>query len=224
MAQGQISLKRVGVNKANSRILLIAAAASFMSAFFIVASISLLGQVTFQNKVISEKKVAVKHLDTNLTTRNDLVEKYEAFVKTPQNILGGNPDGTGPTDGNNAKLVLDSLPSKYDFPALASSLEMVLEQKQVKIKNLTGIDDEVAQAAAEPTGKPQPIEVPFEVAAIGNYTTVRDAVGALYNSIRPVQVDKLQLTGDDNELTMVVTAKTYYQPESGVKITKKVVE
>jgi hypothetical protein len=224
MAQGQISLKRVGVDKANARIVLIAAAAAFLSTFFLIASYSLFGQVTYQNKVISEKKKAVKQLQANLTARDELVDKYKDFIATPQNLLDGNPTGTGPLDGSNAKLVLDSLPSKYDFPALASSVEKVMGEHKVALKDLTGNDDEVAQSAAEVNGKAQPVEVPFVVSAVGNYDGAKEAVGALYRSIRPVQIDKLQIAGDSAEMTMTVTAKTYYQPESAVNITKKVVK
>jgi hypothetical protein len=126
MAQGQISLKRVGVDKANARIVMVSAGAAFLSVFFIISSIALFSQIRYQNKVISQKKVAVKQLDANLKARDELVDKYKAFVAAPQNILQGNPDGTGPADGSNAKLVLDSLPSKYDFPALTSSIEKLV--------------------------------------------------------------------------------------------------
>src|SRR6476660_5995690 len=116
MAQGQISLKRIGVDKANSRTVGVPAVAGFFTVFFLVASVTLVQQLMYQNKVIGVKKKAVAQLQQNIKASTSLVNSYQAFVSAPQNLIGGNPDGTGAQDGSNAKLVLDALPSKYDFP------------------------------------------------------------------------------------------------------------
>jgi hypothetical protein len=224
MAQGRISLKRVSVDKTNARIVVVAAVSAFLSVFFVVASVALFSQAMYQNKVIGVKKKSVSQLKTNLTARDSLVTSYKAFVNTPQNIIGGNPTGSGPNDGTNAKIVLDALPSKYDFPALASSLEKMLSNQRVKLQNLTGNDDEVAQAANSSSSTPQPVEVPFEVTAVGDFASDRNTVDALERSIRPFQVEKIQINGSQQELTLTVTGKTYYQPEKALNIKKKVVK
>jgi hypothetical protein len=226
MAQGQISLKRIGVDKTNSRIVAITAAAAFLSVFFIVASISLFSQVMYQNRVIGKKRVAVKQLEANIKARDSLVDSYQAFVSAPQNILGGNPIGTGATDGSNAKIVLDALPSKYDFPALTTSIEKILREQGVRLDTLTGSDDEVNQAAAASTANPQPVEVPFEFTATSDFANTNKAVGALERSIRPIQIQKLQLSGGQspNELKLNISAKTFYQPAKALTINEVTVE
>lgn len=224
MAQGQLSLKRIGVDKTNSRIVTITAVAAFLVVFFLIGSYMLLGQLLYQNRVIGAKKEAVKQLKVNLESRDSLVDSYKAFVSSPQNVLGGNPEGTGKNDGSNAKIILDALPSKYDFPALTASLEKVLLEKGVKIQNISGVDDEVVQSVPSALAAPQPVEIPFEFTVGGGYTNIQAVIDALEHSIRPIQVLTTEISGDQQNLTLTLTGKTYYQPERTLNIQKKVVK
>ena len=224
MAQEHVSLKRLGVDKANSRIVLITAAAAFLIVFFLIVSYMLFKQLMYQNKVIGVKKTAVLQLQKNIEARDSLVKSYGDFVGSPQNLLGGSPQGTGPQDGSNAKIILDALPSKYDFPALTASLEKVLLGQNVKIQSISGTDDEVTQAAQKSAGNPTPVEIPFELTVKGDYNAIRGVVDALERSIRPFQVLTSKVTGDQQDLTLTITANTYYQPEKTLNIEMKVVK
>ncbi|HSH55223.1 MAG TPA: type 4a pilus biogenesis protein PilO [Candidatus Limnocylindrales bacterium] len=224
MAQGNASLKRIGLNQTNARIVLVTAAAAFLVMFFLVASYALFGQLRYQNKVIGVKKTAVKQLKMNLEARDSLVRSYEAFVSTPQNLIGGQPSGGGPQDGSNAKLVLDALPSKYDFPALTTSLEQLALEEQLRIQSITGTDDEVTQGSAQASGTPAPVEMPFEFSVAGDYNKVQSLIAKLEQSIRPIQVQTTKISGDQNDLTLTVNAKTFYQPEKTLNIATKVVK
>lgn len=224
MAQTHISLKRVGVDKTNSRIVAITAGAGFFIVFFLVSSYLLFGQLTYQNRVIGKKKAAVEQLQDNIEARDSLVTSYEAFVDAPQNLLGGNPSGNGPKDGSNAKLVLDALPSNYDFPALTSSLEKLLLEQRVKITSITGTDEEAVRAEEQLTASPSPIETPFEFSVSGDYAGIQRVITAMELSIRPFQVLTTQVTGDEQNLTLKLTGKTYYQPSKGLHIQKEVVK
>src|SRR5579875_2370206 len=117
------SQKRVLIDKANSRVVVVTSAAAFIVVFCLVAAHTLFSQLLYQNRIISAKKQALSQLRTDTTAVSQLDNSYVAFVSTPQNVLGGSSSGTGSQDGNNAQIVLDALPSKYDFPALATSLE-----------------------------------------------------------------------------------------------------
>lgn len=224
MAQGQLSLKRIGVDKTNSRIVAITAGAAFLTVFFLVASVMLVQQLMYQNKVIGVKKQAVRQLQDNVRASKSLISSYNAFVSMPQNLLGGNPLGTGAQDGNNAKLILDALPSKYDFPGLTSSLEKVLTDQHVKIDSMTGTDDEVAQSANQTSDDPEPVAMPFEFSVSGDYQAIQNVISALDRSIRPIQIQTTEITGDQSDLTLKLTAQTFYQPEKSLSITKKVVK
>lgn len=128
----------------------------------------------------------------------------------------------GERDGDNAKIVLDALPSKYDFPALASSLEKVLSSGDYTINNITGVDDEVNQQTNETDTAP--VEIPFQVGASGSYASIQKLVDSLERSIRPFSVTKITFSGDDGELQAQVDAKTFYLPEKTLKITTKEVK
>lgn len=222
MAQGHISLKRIGLDKTNSRIVVISAVGAFLTVFFLVASITLISQLMYQNRVISVKKKAVAQLQANIKASGSLVTSYKAFVSTPQNLLGGDPSGNGPQDGNNAKLVLDALPSQYDFPGLTSSLEKLMTDQHVKIQNIQGTDDEVAQSSA--TAAAGPVAIPFSAAVSGDYQSVQNVISAMDRSIRPIQIQSMEISGDQSNLTLSLNAQTFYQPETSVTITKKVVK
>lgn len=224
MANGRVSLKRIGVDKTNSRIVGVTAASAFIVIFCIIASISLLGQLMYQNRVISAKRKAAAQLKLNIENTDKLVGSYNSFVGTPQNVLGGNPNGVGAKDGSNAKIVLDALPSTYDFPALASSLEKLMNDQGVQIKSLTGTDDAVAQTSSGTSNQPKPVPVPFEIVIAGNYDQVRNAVNAMERSIRPFQIQKMDISGDQSELSVDITGQTYYQAEKALNITMKVVK
>lgn len=224
MARGQISLKRVGIDKTNSRIVAVTAGAAFLVVFFLVASVALFQQMMYQNRVIAVKKKAVSQLEENIKASQTLMESYQAFVSAPQNLIGGDPNASGTQDGSNAKLVLDALPSKYDFPALTTSIEKVLIDQKVKIQSINGTDDTVNQATADATGSPQPVEMPFEVTVGGDFAGIQSVISAFERSIRPIQIQTLEVTGEQQDLTLKITAKTFYQPAKTLNIQQKVVK
>ncbi|HEY1835614.1 MAG TPA: type 4a pilus biogenesis protein PilO [Candidatus Saccharimonadales bacterium] len=224
MAKLQLSTKRVLIDKTNSKIVVYTAIAAFMVVFTLVASKTLVSQAMYQNRVISAKKMAVSRLKTDIQQTSSLTTAYEAFVGTPQNVLGGNPTGTDAQDGNNAKIVLDALPSQYDFPAMASSLEKLLTGQKVQIQSITGTDDEVAQSADQSSSNPSPVAMPFQISVTGNYKAIQNVVAAFNASIRPFQIQTMQLSGNESNMTLTMSAQTFYQPQKTFNVSTKVVQ
>lgn len=218
------SVKRVMIDKANTRIVVVVSIAAFIVVFSLVATKTLLSQAAYQNRVITAKRAAVNQLKSNIASVDQLKTDYDAFIGTPQNVLGGNPGGSGPQDGDNAKIVLDALPSSYDFPGLTTSLETLLASQNVKISSISGTDDEVAQSTHQISSKPTATPIPFQVSVAGDYTGIQNVVGAFERSIRPIQIQTLDISGDNNTLSLVVSAQTYYQPAKSLTINKKVVK
>lgn len=200
------------------------AIAAFLVAFSLVAGRSLLNKRAYQARVINAKEKAVTQLQANITATNTLVTSYKAFVSTPSNVIGGNPTGSGDKDGDNAKIVLDALPSQYDFPALTSSLEKMLSQNNYKINSITGTDDEVNQQKSDSSTNPKPIEIPFTVSVTSNVNGVKDLFGLLERSIRPIKVQTAEISGSNSQLTVNITAVTYYQPARSLNIQTEVVK
>jgi hypothetical protein len=224
MAKTASFTKRTLITKANSTMVLATGIAAFVVVFSLVASKTLISQASYQNRVIAAKKTALKTLEDDLAARDSLVASYKNFVGTPQNVLGGNPEGTGNKDGDNAKIILDALPSKYDFPALATSLEKLIEGQGLTILNITGTDEEITQAVNQNTAEPQPIAMPFQVQVSGSYDSVQGLVDVFKRSIRPFQVTKIELSGDEGSMTATIDAKTFYQPEKSLNIRTEVVQ
>lgn len=217
------SLKRLQINKANMTVVIAVAITTFLFIFAIFAGKALLSQRAYQAKVISKQTVAKNTIQQNIKARDDLVAHYKDFVASPVNIIGGQSSGTGDRDGDNARIVLDALPSQYDFPALASSMEKLARDNGTSFSGLTGSDDEVNQQKKAKTTT-SPIEIPFELSVGGNYASIQQLAKVLERSIRPIKVGKLSISGGDANLKMMISAKTYYQPASGVRVTTETVK
>ncbi len=216
--------KRALISKANATVVIVTSVAAFICVFSLVATKTLFSQARYQNRVISASHQALNKLKDDVTAANSLNSSYKAFTSTTQNAIGGNPSGVGPRDGDNASIVLDALPSHYDFPALVTSLQQLMSSQSVKVNSITGTDDEVAQSANQTSTSPKPVPIPFEVSVTGNYAQIQAVVGAFEHSIRPIQIQKLEVTGNQDQLTLNITAQTFYQPAKSLNITKKVVK
>lgn len=224
MAKTASFTKRTLITKANSTMVIVTGIAAFVVVFSAVASKALISQASYQNRVIAVKKQALATLESDLSARDSLVSSYKTFVGTPQNVLGGNPDGTGDQDGDNAKIILDSLPSKYDFPALATSLEKLISSQGLTIIGISGTDEEITQAVNQSEAEPQPIAMPFQLQVGGSYESIQSLVDVFRRSIRPFQVQKIEISGDEGSMTATIDAQTFYQPEKNLTIKSEVVQ
>ncbi|HJP96753.1 MAG TPA: hypothetical protein VJ843_05300 [Candidatus Saccharimonadales bacterium] len=224
MARVSSTTKRSLITKANSTIVVTTGVAAFLVVFCLVASKTLISQASYQNRIIGAKKDAVSQLKDNISAKDSLVSSYSAFVGTTQNVLGGNPSGTGQQDGDNAKLVLDALPSKYDFPALATSLEKMIDSQNLTIVGITGTDDEVQQQKAGASGAPAPVAMPFQIQVSGSYQSIQGLVDLFNRSIRPFQIQSVELSGGQSNMTATINAQTFYQPEKTFKVSTEVIK
>ena len=216
--------KRLQIDKANTTVVIVTAISSFVVVFSLVASRALLSQRAYQARVIAKKEQARDQLKENIKTTKTLANTYKVFVETSPNAIGGNPNGTGDKDGNNAQIILDALPSSYDFPAVTSSLEKILTQNGLSIVSLTGTDDEAAQQTSETQDSQKPVAIPFEVSVNGSYGAVQNAVKVLEASIRPFNITSLKFSGSDNNLSAEIKAETYYQPATSLTIKTELIK
>lgn len=218
------SAKRLKIKNANTAIVIAVSVCSFIVVFSIVASRALLSQRAYQARVIEKKETARDQLKKNLEATDSLITAYETFVSSPENILGGNSTGGGDKDGDNAKIVLDALPSKYDFPALTTSIEKLIAQRSLKATSISGTDDEVNQQAQQSSSVPKSIEIPFQVKVEGAYPRIQQLIGALEASIRPFHIRIISFSGSEDDLEMDIQVKSYYQPERDLSLQSEVVK
>lgn len=212
------STKRLAIDKANARILLMVGIAAFIVVFAMVSSKALLDQRAYQAKVIGKKKIALKQLKANTEEVKKLTVSYQEFAGKTENALGGNPAGSGDKDGTNPKIVLDALPSKYDFPALATSLEKVLKDNQYQLEGIEGTDEELAQAANDSSVKPKPVEMPFVVDISTTSSASKPLFQLFERSIRPFQIQSINLKGETGKLKITINGKTYFQPKKNFNV------
>lgn len=223
MAKIAFSTKRLQIDRANARIVAIIALAALLTTFSLVAGKALLDQRSYQARVITEKKKAADQLQQNLAALDSLKTSYSQFVGASENIIGGNPspDSSGDRDGDNAKIILDALPSKYDFPALTSSVEKILRDRNFTFDGIGGSDDEITQADQQTSVNPEPIEIPFQLSVTSDFNALVRLVKAFELSVRPMQIISLSFSGNDAAATMDLSIKTYYQPGTSLDITTK---
>lgn len=221
MAKVNLSTKRLAIDKANSTMLIAVGVAAFVVVFSLVASKALLDQRAYQAKVIDHKKIALKQLETNLEEVQKLEAAYKVFAGASQNALGGSPTGNGDRDGENPRIVLDALPSKYDFPALATSFEKLFIP--YNLQSITGTDDEIAQASNQSSASPEAVDMPFSVTVETSAGSIKPLLEIFEKSIRPMQIEKLTLSGADDLITIDVIGKTYFQPEKTFNVTHEAI-
>lgn len=224
MARTTSFTKRSLIGKANSTMVIATSVAAFVVVFGLIAGKAMMNQMSYQSRVIDAKKAGLNQLKKDISAVNSLQASYTDFADDSQNVLAGNAEGTGPQDGDNAKIVLDALPSKYDFPALTTSLEKLITGQGLQITSINGTDEEVTQKAKQVSTEPVPIAIPFQIQVNGAYGSVKNLVDVFLRSVRPFQIQSIELSGDESGMTASIKAQTYYQPEKSLNIKPEVVK
>src|SRR4051812_44686458 len=109
--------KRVAIANANTQTVVIVSIATFLSIFCLFAAKTAWSQNRYQARVTVAKEAAHRQLLSNARAYDSLLASYQDFEGNNVNVIDGSSDGTGDRDGKNSRIVLDALPSSYDFPA-----------------------------------------------------------------------------------------------------------
>lgn len=228
MSQKKLSVKHLQIDRANKAVIIATSIGVVVLVFGLFIGRAMLIRQTHQSKVIAGKEAAVKQLKLNIEAKNQIVDSYKKFTADPTNLIGGNasPEATGERDGDNARLVLDALPSKYDFPALAASIEKLFYDNGYAVDSISGTDDEVNQAGVQPQSNPQLVEIPLGMQIRNtNFEGTKQVVGLLEMSIRPMKIQSVALTsGEGGSMQIDLSLTTYYLPEKAMTITTKEVQ
>lgn len=176
MKNTAFSGKRLQIDQANKTVFTAVAVAVFVLIFSAVSIRSLLDLRAHQSQVIQAKRTAVRQLEANIEAVEELKIVYTEFVSRPENVIGGIADGSGDRDGDNARIVLDALPSSYDFPALTSSIEKLVDQRDLEFVRMEGDDqdprgigtvDQAQETAVDEFGQPIATEVETADSGVG---------------------------------------------------------
>jgi hypothetical protein len=219
------SVKHEIIDKSNSRMLIAVALATFVFIFSIFAVRALISQSLYHGRVIREKELSLNQLKENEQTVTELRTAYDLFEAEEINILGGNPGGQGALDGSNTKLVLDALPSKYDYPALSSSFEKILRDGGYDIGSIGGSEDtSLAESSEKATKDVKPVEIPYEFTVNSDTEGMKRLLQTLERSIRPMYVDSLEIQAGETILQAQVSLRTYFTQPKTFEVGSKVVK
>ncbi|MCL4357819.1 hypothetical protein M1512_02930 [Patescibacteria group bacterium] len=215
--ESSISFKRLALTKANKQMVMVAAVAAFITVLCLVAADHFFSMYGYQSKIIAADQTADNQLKVDVSAEQRLLQSYKSFVSQNPNILG-TQDTTGKYRYNNATIILDALPSTYDFPALTSSIQKLLQNGNFNITSIGGQDLSATTSSAA-RANPQPIAIPFSFTIDNaNYQAIQGLFQQMLESIRPLQIDSLAITGSDSSITLTVNAHTYFQPAKLFKI------
>lgn len=210
-----VSIKHLEIKKIRSNLMAIVIAAVVVSVFCLVSARQLASQISFQGRVLGSKHQAVKQLQANLAASKTLIDQYNNVFEgnDPMNMIGGRnttDPNSAPPDGDNARIVLDSLPQSYDFPALLTSVYNIMASDGIASPNISGTDQSATTSSA-PSTNPQPVEIDFSVSGSSSYANVQKLVKDFERSIRPFNITNMQVSGSDASMQFSFNMATYFQ-------------
>jgi hypothetical protein len=216
--------KRLKPTKSGARLVAVVAVATVIVVFSLVSARALLSQVTYNKRVLDARRDALNQLERNVEAAQSLVDQYQVFqTGNPTNIIGGKNStdpNLQPPDGDNARLVLNSLPAKYDFPALISSIAKILNLNSISNQSITA-KDESASVKTDPTTQPATTTITATVTGTSNYNAVKNLIHDIERSIRPFDVTKIEIKGSEGNMTVTLTINTYVQPALSLDLATK---
>ena len=217
------------VDKTSSSSVAMVIIATVIVVFCLVSAKALLAQGAYQRRVVNAKHDTVEQLKKNIDNSKSLVSSYDVFASSKTNALNGNgqaADNALPPDGSNNRIVLDALPTNYDFAALVSSLTVLLTANQIQEGSVIALD-ESANYTADKLTSTSPITIAgLQLGGKSPVNNIYSMLSSMEDSIRPLNVQKLDLTLDQttNEYLATITLDTYFQPAKKVTVTNKVVK
>lgn len=220
-------IDRVRATSDDRRLMTIVGTAAIISVFCLASTKVLLSQAAYKRHIISARRDAVKALDADLAKSDALKSQYQIFEGTnPKNIIGGRnitDKSAAPPDGNNSRIVLDALPSSYDFPALISSMSKIMTNNGITNPSISGTDQS-DKVDSTPSSNPSPVPISLSVSGSSSYSQVQSVIKDFERSIRPFDLTNLHLQGSESAMTFSANLNTYFQPSKTLKISDKAVQ
>lgn len=223
--------QRALIDKANKTVVTLAAIAAIIVTFSLVASKALWDQRSFQAEVIDKKKTALDQLKANKDAVDSLVNSYSVFIQQQPNAIEGNSQGNGERDGDNARIVLDSLPSQRDIPALASSIEKIINKQGLQASSIGVSGDEPGVEAidegeeVEDATVAEVSEIPFEFRVETSFSASQQLFEALQHSIRPIRIVEFSLEGSGGSAILAtIKATTYFKPAQSLDVSTETIQ
>lgn len=198
--------KRQLIEKSSTTIVLSTALAAIILSFSVVMMNFMWSLSGHYNRVVSEKSKASKILEQNVDNIEQLQANFTIFE-------AGDVKST---------TVLDALPSKYDFPALATTVESLVADTGLTMNSFGGSDIETQAIQSQTV--PSPVELNFTLTVTGNYKNIQKLVDHLDRTIRPMKITRFELRGSDESMRATMSIITYYQPATNLEVETRTIE
>lgn len=216
--------KSFQISKEQSTLLATVVGATIITVFCLTSAKVMFNQALYQRRVISARNKSAAQLQSDIKDADTLTQQYKVFLGSDgENIIGGKSDSSPaavPPNGDNGKIVLDALPTTYDFPALLTSMSNLLSADGVGAQSIGGSDQSVT-VDSTPSYNPATAPVDLTVNGSSTYTGTKRLLTDLERSIRPFDVTHLTLDGNESNLVMSINVTTYYQPAKTLSIPSK---
>ena len=214
--------KRQQIQQANKIVFIWVGIAGVAVAVAIVLAQFMIRQFIFNTSVISAQAKTNDVLVKNIA-------EYEP-LKTEVSKLVANQDLSRlrvQEQDSALQVIIDAMPTTNEPIALIASLQQV-----ILAKSGAQISDVSLAAVLEDTGIP--IEgdtatisgvqtVDFNVKTSGSYESIVKLLQDMHNSIRPISVTGLKLSGSNANMQADITAQTYYATPKTVDMTKETI-
>lgn len=198
---GPTDMSNKSIEKDLSRIITVLVLPTFLIAFSVVAIRYFWSLKQYNSTVIEISEDALSTAENNI----------ESIESLKSSLFDLGQDG--------ATEVLDALPSKYDYLALPTSIEKIVLQNGLTLGSFSSQD--LTGTIEESTANPVPEPITFTLSAQGSYEEVQNLIDSLERSIRPIQITKLNISGEGSAIQLNLDATTYYQLSESLEITTK---
>ncbi|HEX9594704.1 MAG TPA: type 4a pilus biogenesis protein PilO [Candidatus Saccharimonadales bacterium] len=200
------SSKRQAIDQAKSSVMAMVVMASIIISFSVVTINFLWNLRSYNSRVQAEKSQALSTLRQNVDNGQQLKTQFEIFE-----------------DGDiNSQDVLSAMPSKYDYAALITSVDVLAKRSGMFIDSFVGTDE--SETAAQSSVNPEPVEISFSITVKGRYDDLQKFIDNLDRSIRPMKINSISISGSDNNISAELAMTTYYQPQASIDVEEKVVQ
>lgn len=226
--QAKPSIKSLKVNRTQTIVTTTLIASIVISVFCLVSAKALLSQASYQRKVLHARREALKKLESNQTAANQLVSQYHQVFQSsgPSNIIGGKnttDQNAVPPDGDNARIVLDALPSSYDFPALITSTTKILSLNGIGGPSISSTD-QTATVDTKSTSNPTATSIQLTLSGSSDYAHIQHLITDLERSIRLFDITTLQISGSNKDMSVSMNLNSYFQSAKTFNVQSEVVK
>ncbi len=163
----------------------------------VVFSRLLIGDIKFNNKVISAKNDVSDVLKQNVAAIPELQTNFNTLAQ----------EGVKPAD------ILKALPISVAYADFASDLEAMASLAGAQ---LTTAAAATALDSSAFTGTQGPIPISFQISVNGKFSEVKAFITNMQNSKRPIQIVQAKISGTEPSIVGDFTVVTYYQALSTI--------